>query len=395
VEGPEGRAFIPANLIRLLQPGGSVRLARVIFHVDLDAFYASVEQRDNPSLREVPLIIGADPKGGKGRGVVVACSYAARKRGLRSGQPISIAYRLCPDGVYIRPNLELYGRVSTDIMERLKRFGDKLEQVSIDEAFLDVTRKSQTSAGPLELAKRIKAELKEAEGLTCSIGIAPNKSAAKIASDYQKPDGLTYVEADRVKEFLAPLPVSRISGIGKKTEASLNELGIKTIGDLAGYAPRKLYKQFGKTAVWLWAIANGEERVEVQENYEMKSIGGEHTFDIDTGDWTVVDHQLHQLVDYVHGRLIEANMEFRTVGLKIRFTGFETYTREKSLRFPTLEKQSITATIQELTQEFRSHPKKVRLVGVRLSGLRERAGKSPDRPTLDSFVAPRMTSGKC
>ena len=286
----------------------------------------------------------------------------------------------------MRPNLELYGRVSADIMERLKKFGDKLEQVSIDEAFLDVTGKSQTLGGPLELAKRIKAELKEKEGLTCSIGIAPNKSAAKIASDYQKPDGLTYVETDRVKEFLAPLPVSRISGIGKKTEASLNELGIKTIGDLAGYAPRKLYKQFGKTAVWLWAIANGEERVEVQENYEMKSIGGEHTFDIDTGDWTAVDHQLYELVVYVHGRLTEANMEFLTVGLKIRFTGFETYTREKSLRFPTVQKQAITMTIQELTQEFRSHPKKVRLVGVRLSGLKEHARRSLDKPTLDSFV---------
>ncbi len=361
-------------------------LPRVIFHVDLDAFYASVEQRENPSLRSVPLIIGADPKGGKGRGVVVACSYAARKRGLHSGQPISIAYRLCPEGVYMRPNLELYGQVSADVMEHLRKFADKLEQVSIDEAFLDVTKKSQTSGGPIELAKRIKEDLKEKEGITCSIGIAPNKSAAKIASDYQKPDGLTYIEPDHVKEFLAPLPVSRISGIGKKTEASLNELGIKTIGDLASYSPRALYKQFGKSAVWLWAIANGEERVEVQENYEMKSIGGEHTFDTDTHDWAAVDHQLNQLIDYVHEHLTEANMEFRTVGLKIRFTGFETYTREKSLRFRTLEKQAITATIQELTQEFRPHPKKVRLVGVRLSGLRETAGKSTGKPTLDSFV---------
>jgi DNA polymerase IV (DinB-like DNA polymerase) len=364
-------------------------LPRVIFHVDLDAFYASVEQRESPSLRGVPLIIGADPKGGRGRGVVVACSYEARKRGLRSGQPISIAYRLCPDGVYVRPNLELYGRVSVDIIERLRKFADKLEQVSIDEAFLDVTEKSKTFGGPIELAKQIKAELKEKEGLTCSIGIAPNKSAAKIASDYQKPDGLTYIEPDRVQEFLAPLPVSKISGIGKKTEASMNELGIKTIGELANYPPRTLYKKFGKTAVWLWAIANGEERVEVQENYEMKSIGGEHTFDTDTDDWTAVDHQLHELIEYVHKRLMEANMEFRTVGLKIRFTGFETYTREKTLRFPTVEKQSITTTIQELTAEFRTHPKKVRLVGVRLAGLAERAGKSTGKPTLDSFVPPK------
>jgi DNA polymerase IV (DinB-like DNA polymerase) len=272
-------------------------------------------------------------------------------------------------------------------MNRLRKYADKLEQVSIDEAFLDVTKKCQTTS-PIELAKQIKAELKDSEELTCSIGIAPNKSAAKIASDYQKPDGLTYVDPERVKEFLAPLPVSRISGIGKKTEASLNQLGIATIGDLAKYSPRTLYKQFGKTAVWLWAIANGEERVEVQENYEMKSIGGEHTFDEDTDDWAAVDRQILDLIEYVHKRLLEANMDFRTVGLKIRFTGFETYTRERTLRFPSNEKQTIMATIRELTKEFRSHPKKVRLVGVRLSGLAERGGMSPTKRTLDSFVTP-------
>jgi len=362
-------------------------LHRVIFHVDLDAFYASVEQRENPNLRGLPLIIGADPKGGKGRGVVVACTYEARKRGLHSGQPISMAYRLCPDGVYVRPNLALYGQVSADVMERLRKYADKLEQVSIDEAFLDVTKKIETVGGPLELAKQIKAELKDKEGLTCSIGIAPNKSAAKIGSDYQKPDGLTYIDPEHVKEFLAPLPISRISGIGKKTEASLNQLGIKTIGDLASYPPKSLYKMFGKTSVWLWAIANGEERVEVQENYEMKSIGGEHTFDADTHDWTAVDQQLGELIEYVHKRLIEANMEFRTVGLKIRFTGFETYTREKTLKFPTIEKEVITTTIHELSQEFRTHPKKVRLVGVKLASLVERRAKQSDKPTLDSFVA--------
>ena len=364
-----------------------LELVRVIFHVDLDAFYASVEQRENQALRDVPLIIGADPKNGKGRGVVVACSYEARKRGLHSGQPISRAYRLCPDGVYVQPNLALYGQVSADVMDRIRKFANKFEQVSIDEAFLDVTEKSKASGEPIVLAKQIKAELKEKERLTCSIGIAPNKSAAKIASDYQKPDGLTYIEAERVKEFLAPLAVSKISGIGEKTETRLNELGIKTIGDLANYSPRSLYKQFGKSAVWLWAIANAEERVEVQENYEMKSIGGEHTFEVDTDDWSTVNEQLVNLVNYVHKRLIEANMTFRTVGLKIRFTGFETYTREKSLRFSTTEKRSILTTIQELLEEFRSRPKKVRLVGVRLSGLAENPEKSTTKPTLDAFVS--------
>jgi len=361
-------------------------LPRVIFHVDLDAFYASVEQRENPSLRGVPLIIGADPKDGKGRGVVVACSYEARRRGLHSGQPISRAYKLCPDGVYIRPNLALYGQVSADVMERIRKFADKLEQVSIDEAYLDVTQSCLRYGGPMELANRIKAELRESEDLSCSIGIAPNKSAAKIASDFQKPDGLTYFDPEHAKEFLAPLPVSKISGIGKKTESQLNQLGIKTIGDLAKYPPRALYKQLGKSAVWLWAIANAEERVEVQENYVMKSIGAEHTFDVDTDDWSAIDRQLLALVEFVCKRLLDENMTFRTVTLKIRFTGFETYTRAKTLRFPTASKEAIVNAIRALSDEFRGHPKKIRLVGVRISGLEGKTGKSA-RQTLDSFAA--------
>lgn len=362
-------------------------MPRVIFHLDLDAFYASVEQRENPSLRGVPLVIGAEPKEGKGRGVVVACSYEARKYGLHSGQPISRAYRLCPTGVYIRPNLTLYGQVSVDVMERIKGFADKFEQVSIDEAYLDVTERCKRYGSPVELAKRIKTELREKEELTCSIGIAPNKSAAKIASDYQKPDGLTYVDPEHVKEFLAPLRVSKISGIGKKTEVRLNELGINTIGDLAKYPPKALLKQFGRSAVWLWAIASAEEQVEVQENYEMKSIGAEHTFDVDTNDWTEIDRQMLGLIDQVYKRLADENMTFRTVTLKIRFTGFETYTRAKTLRFTTTSKKAIIEEIRALVNEFRTHPKKIRLIGVRLSSIGGKAGKSIAKQTLDSFAA--------
>jgi DNA polymerase IV (DinB-like DNA polymerase) len=354
--------------------------------VDLDAFYASVEQRENPALRGTPLIIGADPKEGKGRGVVVTCSYEARRRGVRSGQPISRAYKLCPDGVYIRPNLALYGQVSYDVMGFLRKFADKFEQVSIDEAFLDVSESSGRHGGPIELAKRIKSELKESEGLTCSIGIAPNKSAAKIASDLQKPDGLTHVDSDRVKEFLAPLPVGKISGIGKKTEPKLRELGITTIGHLAAYSPKELYRLFGKSAVWLWAIANAEERVEVQENLEMKSIGAEYTFDLDTDDWAAVESQLMALIESVHKRLVDEGMAFRTVTLKIRFKGFETYTRAKTHMFATSSKDVIVRAVAGLSQEFKKLPKKVRLVGVRLSGLDAHAGSVIPTQSLDSFA---------
>ena len=326
-----------------------MNLPRVIFHVDLDAFYASVEQRENPSLRGVPLVIGADPKEGKGRGVVVACSYEARKYGLHSGQPISRAYKLCPQGVYVPPNLALYGQVSNDVMSRLKKYADKFEQVSVDEAYLDATEGCKRYDGPIQLAKRIKAELKEEEGLTCSVGIAPNKSTAKIASDFQKPDGLTYVEATQVRAFLAPLPASKISGVGKKTEQTLNQLGIKTIGDLAKYPPKELVRKFGKSAVWLWAIANAEEHVEVQENYVMKSIGAEHTFEIDTDNWNAIDGQLSDLINQVHSRMVDENKVFRTITLKVRFTGFQTYTRAKSSRFATSSKEAIVESIRALT----------------------------------------------
>ena len=356
-------------------------MPRYIFHVDLDAFYASVEQRENPALLGKPLIIGADPKNGKGRGVVVACSYEARKHGIRSGQPISIAYRLMPEATYMRPNFETYYDVSSDIMSFLRKYADKFEQASVDEAYMDVSQICIHHGGPVKLAKRIKKELNALFSLTCSIGIAPNKSSAKIASDMQKPDGLTFIDEAHVRDFLAPLPVARISGIGSKTESSLRELGITTIGDLAKFSPRILYDKFGKSAVWLYAIANAEEQVEVEANFVMRSIGAEHTFEKDTDDWSVIDKQLAELSEGVYNRLVEEKMAFRTVVLKIRFRGFETHTRNRSLKFATTQKGVILDVIRELYVEFKSSKKEVRLVGVRLSGLESRPAS-----TIDSFT---------
>ena len=357
-------------------------MPRFIFHVDLDAFYASVEQRENPAYRGKPLIIGADPKQGKGRGVVVACSYEARKSGARSGQPISIAYRLLPNAIYVRPNLELYADVSSDVMMHLRKYADKFEQASIDEAYMDVSHSCLKYGGPLNLATRIKRELREILDLTCSIGIAPNKSAAKIASDMQKPDGLTFIEEEKLQETLAPLKVGRISGIGHKTEQSLKELGISTIGELAKSSPKILYDRFGKSAVWLWAIAKGEERVEVEENFVMRSIGAEYTFEKDTADWILIDKELVTLTESVHRRLLEEKMSYKTVVLKIRFKGFETYTRSKSLKFPTTEAGAIIEIIRALCGEFMWNRKEVRLVGVRVSGL-----DSKPTSTIDSFAS--------
>ena len=362
-------------------------MARYIFHVDLDAFYASVEQRENPELLGKAVIIGADPKEGKGRGVVVACSYEARKQGIRSGQPISIAYRLMPKAVYLKPDFETYTDVSSDIMSFLRKYADKFEQASIDEAYMDVSNVNQQYGGPVELAERIKRELKRLFGLSCSIGIAPNKSAAKIASDMKKPDGLTFIDETHVREILAPLPVSKISGIGRKTENALREMGIITIGDLSKSSPRLLRDKFGKSAVWLWAIANAEERVEVEENFVVRSIGAEHTFENDTTDWALIDRELIGLVEGVHARLTEERMAFKTVVLKIRFRGFETHTRNKSLKFPTTQKSVILETIRELYSQFTATNKEVRLVGVRVAGL-----ESKPTATIDSFTAHKSSS---
>jgi DNA polymerase IV (DinB-like DNA polymerase) len=340
-------------------------------HIDMDAFYASVEQRENPNLKGKPVIIGADPKGGKGRGVVVACSYEARKYGVHSAQPISQAYRLCPDGIYIRPNFELYETVSEDAMAFFRQFSEKLEQISIDEACLDVTEKAKDFDEASALASKIKQTINEKLQVTCSIGVAPNKSVAKVASDFKKPDGLTVVPPERVREFLAPLPVNKISGVGKKSYELLKELGINTIGDLAATHPSRVTEVFGKYGTRLWQVANGIDDEEVVTSYSMKSISSETTFEEDTSDTKQVMDAFTSLINDVHARTLSQNMLFRTVGIKVRFEDFSTYTRAKSHSRYTNEKPIMEQYVRTLFKEFEKSKKKIRLVGVRVSNLKK------------------------
>ncbi len=344
---------------------------RIIMHVDIDSFYPSVEMRENPSLKGLPVIVGADPKGGKGRGVVVSCSYEARKFGVHSGQPISRAYRLCPDAVYLRPNFSLYGKASSSIMRLLRSFVDKFEQVSIDEAFLDVTNKVVDYEEARALALQIKEELLKKEGFTCSIGIAPNKSTAKIASDFKKPDGLTVVKPDHVKEFLAPLPVSAITGVGKKTAYFLRSIGVETIGQLQNVPGKDLVKYFGKGGVWLWSVAHGQERIEVREREMMKSLSAEHTFDYDIDDHAKVLATMEVLAEELHKRVVSANLLFKTVGIKVRFRHFETSTRENSLPNYTDEKEILLQEAKSLFREFEQDDRKIRLIGLRVSNMKK------------------------
>ena len=342
---------------------------RVIFHLDMDHFYTAVEERERPEIRGKPVIVGADPKGGKGRGVVSTSNYEARKVGVRSGMPISQAWRLCPEAVYLPPNFPLYIKVSGEIMDIARKFADKFEQWGIDEAFLDVTSKVKDYAEAEALARKIKQEIKEKQSLTCSIGVGPNKLVAKIASDFQKPDGLTIVREEEVEKFLAPLPVRKLLWVGRKTEAKLKALGVNTIGDLARYDPSALTSMFGVMGLQMHLMAKGIDRSEVEERSGVKSVSHETTFEEDTADSALILQALDVLCVEVQKATENQHLLFKTVTLKIRYENFETHTKSKTLPFLTNRLHDLQKITRELLSTYLRKDRKVRLIGVRVSSL--------------------------
>lgn len=342
---------------------------RTIFHLDLDAFYVSVEVRREPSLRGLPVVVGADPEEGKGRGVVVTCSYEARAFGLRSGMPISRAWKLCPEAVYLRPDLDLYERTSRDVMNTLREFADSFEQTGIDEAFMDVSGSVSSSNEARELALLVKRRVRDQYSLTCSIGIGPNKSTAKIASDLQKPDGLTVVPSDSAAEFLAPLSVSVIPGVGKKTQAFLSDRGVHKIADLQAVPGKQLMQWFGKTGVWLWGVVHAQERIPVRPREMPKSLSVERTFREDVEDFARVYTEAMDAARELSDRLREGGFKFKVAGIKIRFQGFQTFTRERSLPSYTDSEVRLQEMARSLLAEFEGRNEPVRLVGVRVATL--------------------------
>jgi len=362
---------------------------RFILHVDMDSFYASAEIRRNPAFAAKPVIVGADPREGKGRGVVVACNYVSRGYGVRSGMPISRAWALCPGAVYVRPDFDYYVSLSTKVMEVVRRFADKFEQVSIDEAFLDVSDRVKTPAAALSLVERLRRELIEKTGLTCSVGIAENKSAAKIATDINKPDRVTLIPRGRAKEFLAPLPIGRITGVGRKTELLLQGLGITTIGDLQKADENQLGRRLGRMARWLVQVANGVERAEIREQ-PSRSLSTERTLEEDTTDWDVIEQMVGAMAEELASRAVDARLSFKSVGIKIRFEGFETHTRETRLVASTQDRGVIRREALLLLSRFRSGKKKVRLVGVRISGLRMMSAR---QASIESWLGIKEESG--
>ena len=342
---------------------------RIVLHLDMDHFYTAVEEREHPEYKGKPVVVGADPKQGKGRGVVSTSNYEARKLGLKSGMPISRAWRLCPEAVYLPPNFPLYIKVSNGIMAIARKYADKFEQWGIDEAFLDLTAKVKSYNEAQALAKQIQHEISEKEKLTCSIGIGPNKLTAKIASDYQKPDGLTIVKDGEVEQFLAPLPVRRLLWVGRKTEAKLKAIGIHTIGDLARYDPALLTEAFGSMGSQMHLMARGIDQSEVEPRTEVKSIRRETTFERDTADAEEVLKGLETLSEEVCQEALTQRLFFKTVTIKVRYENFETHTRSKTLPFITNRVQDLKKTAKGLLQAFLRHDRKIRLIGVRVSNF--------------------------
>ncbi len=342
---------------------------RTILHVDLDAFFASVEQRDHPELRGRPVIVGGG--GPDQRGVVSAASYEARRFGVHSAMSLREAGRRCPDGVFVPVDGRRYQQASRDVMAVLRRFTPLVEPISIDEAFLDVTATANLFGDGPTIARRIKDEVRADVGLTVSVGVATTKLVAKVASDLRKPDGLVVVAPGDEAAFLAPLPISRLWGVGERTGLALADYGVRTIGDLAALPEDVVVRRFGKFGASLVARARGFDADPVHDGDPAKSVGHEHTFDVDTSDRETIERALLGMADGVAARLRSAGVRAGTVAVKIRDSSFRTVTRQRTLAEPTDMTEPIYRVALELARpEVRGI--RVRLLGVTASNLGDR-----------------------
>jgi DNA polymerase-4 len=338
-----------------------------ILHVDMDAFYASVEQRDRPELRGKPVIVGGSAES---RGVVCAASYEARKFGVHSAMPAATAHRLCPQGVFLPVRMSHYAQISRLIRQIMLSFTPLVEPLSLDEAFLDVHGCEQLFGPAAEIARQVKARIQGETDLIASVGVAPNKYLAKLASDSSKPDGLLVIDPDRVVEFLAPLSVSRIWGIGKKGEQRLHNLGIRTIGQLAATPEKILIDHFGEAGQHMWELAHGRDDRKVIPDREAKSVSTETTFARDIGDREVLRGWLLELVEQLGQRLRQIGVRARTVELKLRSSDFRTHTRSLTLPAPTDVTDSIWRAASELFEKrIAKSLLPARLLGVGATGL--------------------------
>jgi len=340
-------------------------------HLDMDAFYPAVEVLDNPGLKGKPVIVG----GTKGRGVVSSASYEARKFGVHSAQPMAKAMRLCPHGIFLPGRMSRYAELSNQIFDIYHRFTSLVEPLSIDEAFLDVTGSTRLFGGPVEMAKKIKQVVRGETGLTVSAGVAPSKFVAKIASDIDKPDGLTVVHPEKVREFLDPLPIGKMWGVGKVTQETLAQLNIHTFSDLSRVQVEVLEKKFGKYGPKMHELSMGIDDRDVVTYQEAKSIGNEETFNEDILNIDLAKKELLALASKVARRLRREGVEGKTITLKVKYNDFVLITRSRTLNKFTNDWTIIYETTCGLLKKTETGKRPVRLLGISVSQLSTHGGE--------------------
>jgi len=364
---PPGTGSDVSGIPVLPENRGSANLRmKKIIHIDMDAFYASVEQRDFPEYRGKPVIVGGSPQS---RGVVATCSYEARKFGIHSAMPTSQAFRLCPDGIFVHPRFEVYKEVSLQIRAVFYEFTDLVEPLSLDEAYLDVTENKVGNPSATLIAREIKKRVLAETGLTCSAGVAPNKFLAKVASAHKKPAGLTLIPPEKVQEFIDALPIGKFYGIGPATEAKMLELGIRSGAELKLFTEADLVRVFGKSGHFYFQIARGIDEREVSPDRVRKSVGAENTYSTDLSELEDMRAKLQEVADTVERRLKRIPTMGRTVTLKVRYDNFEIATRSVTLPHDVQEATELYETALNLLPLTEAGERKVRLLGISVSNL--------------------------
>ncbi len=361
-------------------------LNRKIIHIDMDAFYAAVEQRDNPHLRGLPVIVGGEAEK---RGVVSAASYEARAFGVRSAMPTFQARRLCPQGIFLPVRMHRYREVSGQIFAILEEYTPLVEPLSLDESYLDVTGSETLFGPPSKIAQEIKRRICQTTGLTASAGVAPNKFLAKIASDWKKPDGLVEIKADEVEEFLRELSIAKLGGVGNSAEEALRGLGISKVGQLANYPPAIIEKKLGKFGLELITLARGEDDRPVMPRWDPKSISQEETFTPDLHELSVMKKVILGQAEQVGWQLRRQKLKGSTIQLKVRYPDFSLVTRSATLPSPTDQGMAIYHTALKLLEKTDALKKKARLIGVGISHLHRR-----DEPEQRSLFHAHQKKGE-
>ncbi|MFL5762353.1 MAG: DNA polymerase IV [Bacteroidia bacterium] len=343
-------------------------MPRKIIHIDMDAFYASVEQRDFPEYRGKPLIVGGNPDG---RGVVSTCSYEARKFGVRSAMSSRRAKELCPEGIFVYPRFHAYKEASKKVREIFERYTDLIEPLSLDEAFLDVTENKKNISSAIQIAKQIKTAIQEELNLTASAGVSSSKFVAKIASDMNKPDGLTYIAPEKIEEFMERLPVEKFFGVGKVTADKMKKQGLHKGIDLKQLSEDDLVKRFGKVGRFYYRIVRGIDNREIRTSREHKSLGAEDTFREDLCKLEDMKLELEKIADTVSNRLQKNNLKGRTLTLKIKYHNFQTITRNQSFKKGINDRETLYETACTLLEKTDPESFKIRLLGISLSNFGE------------------------